>query len=180
MGVTAALTAVSLGVSLLQSRKAKKEAKKAQQADIAFDARSARLQAKALTREAGEQIIETRREGEELIKTQTARIAKAGVKIGRGTAADILQETREATARDISTTAQRAEREASRLTTTFRASGVGKLPTSIISKAERARKASPDVDIFGGVLGNAVDAAGPDNSAFIKSSSTNQSIFKGF
>ena len=98
---------------------AKKDAKKNQSAQLAFDAKSAKLESKALLEEAALEAIEIRREGERLGKTQTAYAAKAGLKIGEGTTKDIQTETERLVEKDVTTTKSAAERKSEQIMKTY-------------------------------------------------------------
>lgn len=118
----AALTAIAvagIGLSLLSQRQAKKDAQKRQAGMMAFDIKSAKLESKALLEEAALEAIEIRREGVLLGKTQTALTAKAGLKLGRGTARDIQAETKRLTEKDVATTLEAAQRKSEQILETY-------------------------------------------------------------
>jgi hypothetical protein len=129
MGIGIAIAGLFLSVA--QARDAKQRAKREQAAGSAFDARSAKLESKAILEEAELEAIEIRREGKLLGKKQTALTAKAGLKLGRGTAAAIQEETRRLTAKDVATTLESAERKSEQLLTTF---GAG--TQEVVSKSQ--------------------------------------------
>ena len=131
MGIETVLLGAALGVSVFGQRRAKKEAKRAQAAQVAFDARSAKLESKAILEEAELEAVEIRREGELLGKKQRALTAKAGLKLGRGTAAAIQEETRRLTVKDVATTLEAAKRKSEQILTTF---GAG--TQEVVSKGE--------------------------------------------
>lgn len=113
------LQAVSIGLGLFGTSRARSDAKQNQRQQIAFDARTARLESKAILEEAALEAIEIRREGELLGKKQTAYTAKAGLKLGRGTAKDIQEETKRLTEKDVATTLSAAERKSKQLLLTY-------------------------------------------------------------
>lgn len=119
MGIETALLGASIGLGIFERSQSRREARRAQKADIAFDARTARLQSTAILEEAALEAEEIRRGGELLGKKQTALTAKAGLKLGRGTAKDIQEETKRLTEKDVATTLEAAERESKRLLLTF-------------------------------------------------------------
>ncbi len=117
--VTIGLAVTSMGISLYGTSRARQDAAKAQAGQLAFDARTAKLESKAILEEAALEAIEIRREGELLGKKQTALTAKAGLKLGRGTAKDIQTETKRLTEKDVTTTLEGAERRSERLLKTY-------------------------------------------------------------
>lgn len=163
-----ALAAASLGISAFGARESRQRAKREQAAGRAFDARSAKLESKAILEEAELEAIEIRREGELLGKKQRALTAKAGLKLGRGTAAAIQAETRRLTEKDVATTLEAARRKSEQLLTTF---GAGSL--EVVSKGEfqelEAFKREQTALEEGNILGN----------NFIKSKKPKQTILAG-
>lgn len=135
MGVAVGIAGLIIQVA--QARQARQDAKKAQQQRLAFDARSAKLESVAILEEAELEAIEIRREGELIGKTQRALTAKAGIKLGRGTAAAIQEETRRLTKKDIATTREAAARKSEQLLSTF---GAGTLEIVEKERLERVRE----------------------------------------
>ncbi len=169
MGIETALTGVSIGLGIFRSSRAKKKAKKAQKEETAFDIRSAKLQSKAILEEAALEAIEIRREGELLGKKQTALTAKAGLKIGRGTAKDIQEETKRLTEKDVATTLSAAQRKSEQLLTTF---GAGSQEVVAKTELEELRKKEAQLTAL-----ESETTSGPGN--FIKSKATNKALFAG-
>lgn len=184
MGIETALLGASLGLSIFGASQSKRDAKRAQAERTAFDARSAKLESKAILEEAELEAIEIRREGKLLGKKQTALTAKAGLKLGRGTAAAIQEETRRLTAKDVATTLEAAERKSEQLLTTFGAS-----ESEVVSGAEfkEFTKFKQTRQRLGaeGVSGAEAEAtalesvSAPANNNFIKSKKPKQSILTG-
>ena len=143
--VSLGIFAVGTGLSLFGTRRARREAKAAQREQIAFDARTARLESKSILEEAEIEAVEIRREGELLGKKQTALTAKAGLKIGRGTAEAIQEETRRLTEKDIATTKEAAERKSKQLLETFPEPevGFGKLPKILLGNRKQKTPEQP-------------------------------------
>lgn len=178
-----ALAAASFGVGVAQSRSAQRRAKREQAAGQAFDARSAKLESKAILEEAELEAIEIRREGKLLGKKQTALTAKAGAKLGRGTAADIQAETRRLTEKDVTTTLEAAQRKSEQILTTF---GAGE--HEVVSRREfegfkEHQKAQAEAERkrseFGVVSPTALDAGTTSNTNFIKSKKPKQTTLTG-
>lgn len=166
------LSALGFGLSIFGSSRAKKEAKRTQAEQVAFDARSAKLSSEALLEEAALEATEIRRGGVLLGKKQRALTAKAGLKIGTGTAEDIQRETAFLTQKDVSTVLESAERESTRLLKTFEVGG-----QELVSQedAERLR------DLRGSEeeQRSALEGLGFSNSNFIRSTRNNSTFFTG-
>ena len=165
MGVETILFGVGLGLQLFGAPRARREAKRTQREQIAFDARTARLESKAILEEAELEATEIRREGELLGKKQTAFTAKAGLKLGRGTAAAIQAETRRLTEKDVATTLEAAQRKSKQLLETFPEVEVATIPRAL--KQLRAKEAEL----------TALESAQPSNANFIKSKIPKKSTF---
>jgi hypothetical protein len=152
------IAAAGLFLSVTQTQQARRRAKSEQARGIAFDARTARLESKAILEEAELEATEIRREGELLGKKQTALTAKAGLKLGRGTAADIQAETRRLTAKDVSTTLEAAQRKSKQLLETFPEGGVATVERR---KLEQLRASEAEL--------TALQSGAPSNANFIRS-----------
>lgn len=137
MGVDpVSIAVVGIGIGLMGQRRARRDAKSAQRGQMAFDTKSARLESKALLEEAALEAIEIRREGELLGKTQTSLTAKAGLKLGRGTARDIQEETKRLTEKDVATTLGAAERKSEQILSTFGAGAQTVISTTELENLE--------------------------------------------
>lgn len=165
--ITASLgiAAVQTGLGLFGASRKKKDAKKAQKQELAFEAKSAKLESVALLEEAALQAIEIRREGEQLGKSQTAFGAKAGLKIGEGTAKDIREETERLTEKDVATTKSSAERKGEQLMRTY---GV---PEPERKHILAGGKVAEDINLFN-EFGDPLR-----NDNFIKSKNTTKKLF---
>ena len=168
MGIETAILAASLGVSVFGAAQSRREAKKAQRAATAFDARTARLESKAILEEAELEATEIRREGELLGKKQRALTAKAGLKLGRGTAAAIQAETRRLTEKDVATTLEAAQRKSKQLLETFPEGGVRTVP---LGQFEKFREFQEEQ--------TALEEANISRSNFIKSPNRRKAAFTG-
>lgn len=168
MGIETVLLGAALGVSIFGTRGAKVEARRAQATQIAFDARSARLQSKAILEEAELEATEIRREGELLGKKQTALTAKAGLKLGRGTAAAIQEETKRLTEKEVTTTLEAARRKSKQLLKTFPEEG---FRTVSLKEFEKLRTLEKEE--------SALESGVASNTNFIKSPKKHKTAFTG-
>jgi len=168
MGIETVLLGASLGVSLFGARSSKREAKRAQAGQLAFDARSAKLESKSILEEAALEAVEIRREGELLGKGQRALTAKAGAKLGVGTARDIQEETKRLTEKDVTTTLSAAERKSEQLLTTFGASEHEVVSGGEFKKFKEFQKKSSALSQTG-MSPSAIESELFQNENFIKS-----------
>lgn len=169
MGIETALLGAGLGLSVFGISESKRGAKREQRKQVAFDIRSAKLESKAILEEAALEAEEIKRSGELLGKKQAALTAKAGLKLGRGTARDIQEETKRLTEKDVATTLEAAQRKSEQLLTTF---GAGTQEVIPQTELERLRKREAEF--------TALEEGSTTNSNnFIKSNQTNQPFFAG-
>lgn len=168
MGIETAILGASLGLSVFGARRGKKDTARAQAEQRAFDARSAKLESKAILEEAELEAAEIRREGKLLGKKQTALTAKAGLKLGRGTAAAIQEETKRLTAKDVATTLEAAQRKSEQLLTTF---GAGSQEVVSKGEFEEFQKFQQEQ--------TALEQGNTSNGNFIKSKKPKQTILTG-
>lgn len=162
------IAAAGLFLSVTQSERARRRAKSEQAKGTAFDARTARLESKAILEEAELEATEIRREGELLGKKQRALTARAGLKLGRGTAAEIQKETRRLTEKDVATTLEAAQRKSEQLLKTFPEGGVATIGRT---KLEQLRASEAEL--------TALQSGATSNANFIRSPKKRETAFVG-